>query len=134
MRKPFPSLKSAFQKLKSDEELNEKDLMSLENLVETFSSVCIDPSIVGEATAGIIREVNTHSHTVTCRKGDRVDCRFRFPRYPSAITIIQRPWRLFKGKEDEKKCTPVIPIKLAKNEQFYNDEWEKLNSVEIDYF
>ena len=44
--KPFPSLKSAFQKLKSDEELNEKDLMSLENLVETFSSVCIDPSIL----------------------------------------------------------------------------------------
>ena len=101
--KPFPSLKSAFQKLKSDEELNEEDLMSLENLVETFSSVCIDPREVGEYTSRIVQEVNTHSHTVTCKKGDRVECRFRFPRFPSAKTIIQRPWRLFKGDEDKKK-------------------------------
>ena len=27
-----------------------------------------------------------------------------------------------KGKKDEKACTPILPIKLAKNEQFYNDE------------
>lgn len=29
-----------------------------------------------------------------------------------------------KGKKDEKACTPILPIKLAKNEQFYNDEYK----------
>ena len=101
--KLFPNLNSAFRKLKRDEDLTEDDVSSLASLVETFSTVCVDPNIVGVVTSRIAKEVNTHSHTGTCRKGEREDCRFRFPRYPSAKTIIQRPWRLFKGDEDRKK-------------------------------
>ena len=46
--KIFPNLKSAFRKLKADEELTEGDLESLVRLVDTFSTVCTDPYIVGE--------------------------------------------------------------------------------------
>ena len=101
--KIFPNLKSAFRKLKADEELTDDDLLSLQNLVESFSTVCIDPNVVGENTARIAREVNMHAHTMTCRKGDREHCRFRFPRFPSDRTIIRRPWRLNNDTDEQKK-------------------------------
>ena len=106
--KIFPNLKSAFRKLKADEELTDDDLLSLQNLVDTFSTVCIDPNVVGAETARIARLVNTHSHTYTCTKKDRVNCRFHFPRFPSERTIIRRPWRLNKDTEERKKELKLI--------------------------
>ena len=106
--KIFPNLKSAFRKLKADEELTDDDLGSLQNLVDTFSTVCIDPNVVGAETARIARQVNTHSHTYTCTKKERENCRFHFPRFPSQRTIIRRPWRLNKDTEERKKELKLI--------------------------
>ena len=106
--KIFPNLKSAFRKLKTDEELTDDDLLSLQTLVDTFSTVCIDPNVVGAETARIARLVNTHSHTYTCTKKDRENCRFHFPRFPSERTIIRRPWRLNKDTEERKKELKLI--------------------------
>ena len=106
--KIFPNLKSAFRKLKADEELTDDDLLSLQNLVESFSTVCTDPNVVGENTARIARQVNMHAHTMTCRKGGREHCRFRFPRFPSDRTIIRKPWRLFNDSDERKKELKLI--------------------------
>ena len=106
--KIFPNLKSAFRKLKADEELTDDDLLSLQNLVDTFSTVCIDPNEVGAETARIARLVNTHSHTYTCTKKERENCRFHFPRFPSERTIIRRPWRLNKDTEERRKELKLI--------------------------
>ena len=110
--KIFPNLKSAFRKLKADEELTEGDLESLVRLVDTFSTVCTDPYIVGEEIARIAREVNTHAHTMTCKKGGREFCRFRFPRFPSERTIIQKPWRIFNGTDERKKELKSVSKKV----------------------
>ena len=106
--KIFPNLKSAFRKLKADEELTDDDLLSLQNLVESFSTVCTDPNVVGENTACIARKVNMHAHTMTCRKGGREHCRFRFPRFPSDRTIIRKPWRLNNDTDERKKELKMI--------------------------
>lgn len=46
----------------------------------------------------MVQEVNVHRHTKSCRKG-KTNCRFNFPRLPSAKTLIagmlHRPYKLF---------------------------------------
>ena len=106
--KIFPNLSQAFKNLKADKELSLQEERSLSTLVDTFSTVCIDPNVVGAETARIARLVNTHSHTYTCTKKERENCRFHFPRFPSERTIIRRPWRLNKDTEERRKELKLI--------------------------
>ena len=57
-----------------------------------------------------VKEVNIHHHTKSCRKY-KTNCRFQFPRYPSAFHIIAQEYP-DKLSDDENMCL-----------------WEKLNSV-----
>ena len=51
----------------------------------------------------IVRNVNIHHHTKTCRKYSNTSCRFNFPRFPSLKTIVSIPLRLLKLSPDQKK-------------------------------
>ena len=57
-----------------------------------------------------VKEVNIHHHTKSCRKY-KTNCRFQFPRYPSAFHIIAQEYP-DKLSEDENVCL-----------------WEKIDSV-----
>ena len=39
----------------------------------------------------VVREVQTHHHTMSCRKKDKINCRYEYPRFPSKYTIIAKP-------------------------------------------
>ena len=47
----------------------------------------------------MVKEVNTHHHTKTCRKY-KTDCRFKFPRYPSLFYIISQELPPTENKQE----------------------------------
>ena len=98
--KPLKGLKEVFQKLRNEDDLTAEDLICLENFIDGFTTVSLNPNIVGEDVVKIVMEVNVHHHTKTCRKYDS-SCRFNYPRFPTPKTIVAKP---FKGsKEDRMK-------------------------------
>ena len=98
--KPLKGLKEVFQKLRNEDDLTAEDLTCLENFIDGFTTVSLNPNIVGENVVKIVTEVNVHHHTKTCRKYDS-SCRFNYPRFPTPKTIVAKP---FKGsKEDRMK-------------------------------
>ena len=69
-------LTAAFQKLRYNDKLNEKNIESLVNFIDSFITVCTHGNSVGQKVATIAKEVNEHHHTKTCRKhgdGDEND-------------------------------------------------------------
>ena len=58
----------------------------------------------------IVREVNIHHHTKTCRKFDTI-CRFKYPRFPSNFHIIAQE-----------------PVDMSSEEEKITF-WEKINFV-----
>ena len=84
--KPLRGLKEVFQKLRNEDDLVTEDLICLENFIDGFTTVSLNPNIVGEDVAKLVTEVNVHHHTKTCRKYDS-SCRFNYPRFPTPNTI-----------------------------------------------
>ena len=39
----------------------------------------------------LVKEVNVHGHTNSCKKGKNLECRFNFPKFPSRRTLIAHP-------------------------------------------
>ena len=99
IRKPLKGLNHVFQKLRNEDDLTPEDLKCLENFIDGFTTVSLNPNIVGEDVAKLVTEVNVHHHTKTCRKYDS-SCRFNYPRFPTPNTIVAKP---FKGKKEERQ-------------------------------
>ena len=79
---PLYGLKSVMKKLNNaDENVTNEDLAIVTRFIDIFSTVSLHPGIVGTTVAGIVREVNQHKHTKTCRKY-LTKCRFKFPKLP----------------------------------------------------
>ena len=97
IRKPLKGLNHVFQKLRNEDDLTPEDLKCLENFIDGFTTVSINPNIVGEDVVKIVLEVNVHHHTKTCRKYDS-SCRFNYPRFPTPKTIVAKP---LKGKKED---------------------------------
>ena len=89
--KPMAGLTAAFKKLRYNEKLNESNIKSLVNFIDSFITVCTHGNTVGQKVATIAREVNEHQHTKTCRKHGDGECRFHYPRLPAPHTIIMEP-------------------------------------------
>ena len=86
----FAGLADAFKKFKNDEVLEDHELEPVRYFIDEYTSVSTHENTVGIEVARIVREVNKHHHTKTCRKHDTT-CRFKYPRYPSPHTIIVEP-------------------------------------------
>ena len=84
----FPGLKMSMQKLQSGQTLSEKEEDTVINFIDNFISVSSDTNL-----KEIVKEVQTHHHTKTCRKRSSSSCRFSYPRFPSEKTIIAKPLR-----------------------------------------
>ena len=102
LRQMFPlyGLSNVLKKIQENEEINEEELEKVIFLVDSFSTVSLHPAIVGEIVAEIVKKVNQHHHTHTCRKYKTI-CRFKMPKLPSYKTIIARP-PVGKLSEEEK--------------------------------
>ena len=90
-------LKDAMKMLMEDKAPSSEQSEAMATYVDKFVSVSLrDPS-----TRDIVKSVNVHHHTHTCRKKGS-NCRFYFPRLPSRMTMIATPLRLVFLDEKEK--------------------------------
>ena len=83
-------LKCAFYKLQVNADLTIQEEIALVNFANEFTTCTLNPNLVGEDVAELVKEVNFHCHTRSCRKYNCV-CRFLFPRFPIWKTIIGHP-------------------------------------------
>ena len=115
IEKPLKGIVNAFRKLKDDESLDEEELECLEKFIDGFTTVSLNPNYVGNDVVDIVKSVNIHHHTRTCRKYDS-SCRFNYPKLQTPKTIIAKPLR---GQKDEIRKT------LCKN----NEILQKVSDV-----
>ena len=78
------------------------------NFVDAFVTCSLDI----DAISDIVKEVQEHSHTLSCRK-HKNNCRFGYPRFPSNKTLIAQPL----NKED------------FTSEDAYKKEKKRLNNI-----
>ena len=88
--KPLKGISRAFTSLRKNISLSREDLTVLKTFIDEFTSVTTHPPTVGNDVSTIVREVNFHHHTQTCRKYSD-QCRFDFPKYPAPETIVATP-------------------------------------------
>ena len=119
------NIKEAFHKIKNDVKLTSQEKESVCEFADSFISCSLkDPK-----TEDIVRSVNTHHHTKTCRKYGDNNCRFYFPRFPSLKTIVSVPVNVSNIDEKNheqsmKDCTEL----LSKVKTVLEDE-EKMKGI-----
>ena len=97
MEETYPGLQKTFLKLKQSKRLDKDDITPLLQFGKDTITCSTDPKVLmsqiginrkrAEKIVKMVKGVNTHHHTKTCRKY-KTDCRFKFPRYPSLFYII----------------------------------------------
>ena len=128
-------IRSVIDDIKNDhyeKNVTEENLESLVKFVDEFVTVSLMDPVIEE----LVRLVNCHHHTRTCRKYG-CKCRFYFPKFPSMRTIISIPARLkFKDMkpEDSEKKTEELQTILKKVKEVLEDEqiMETLEKIEED--
>ena len=129
------AIQEAFKKIKADEPLNNIEKKSLAEFADKFISCSLkDPK-----TEEIVKLVNMHHHTKTCRKYG-CTCRFHYPRFPTLKTIISVPVRLeavsVEAQEqklvDSKKLLDKVKKVLENKEEM--EELSKINAEEIEQY
>ena len=98
------SVQNAFTKIKDEifggEDRDEDEFNMEQNALAAFIDKFCTCSLKDLSTRDIVRSVNMHNHTKSCRK-IMIECRFRFPRFPSLRTIIAIPAEI-RYKDPEK--------------------------------
>ena len=94
--KTIPGIKLVMQKLQFGNTLclAEQDIAS--KFVDKFVTVSSSSEI-----KDIVKEVQTHHHSKTCKKRGNLICRFEYPRFPSEKTIIAQPLKREDFVSDE---------------------------------
>ena len=107
----YPGIKEIFKNIKNNDNFNDSQMETMQRFIDNFVSC----SLEDEKVKHIIKEVQIHNHSKTCRKyGSR--CRFGFPRYPSDRTIVAQPLQMenFKTKTDLEKHQKLLTNVLEK--------------------
>ena len=88
---PFKGIESAFRKFRSQLELTEDEENAVINFVDQFTTVSLCADEVGKEVVRIVKEVNEHHHTKTCKPKPK--CRFRYPKFPVWRTVLVKPYK-----------------------------------------
>ena len=91
-------IRSALDKIKNEEEISPDEEKSFCKFADEFISCSLKNPRVEE----IVRCVNIHNHTKTCRKYSD-NCRFHFPKFPSLQTLVPTPVRMLATSAEEQK-------------------------------
>ena len=82
----FPGIKEIFQNIRTNAPFDIDQSSILRRFIDSFISCSLEDDTVSD----IVKEVQIHHHTKTCRKyGSK--CRFNFPKFPSEETLIAQP-------------------------------------------
>ena len=86
---PSETLRSAFEKLRFSQALEEDEVAAVEGFTDTFVTCTRCVSVAGEDAVRKAEEVNWHGHSSSCHKsGPPGQCRWKFPKFPLARTIF----------------------------------------------
>ena len=86
---PSETLRSAFEKLRFSQALEEDEIAAVERFTDTFVTCTRCVSVAGEDAVRKAEEVNWHGHSSSCHKnGPPGQCRWKFPKFPLARTIF----------------------------------------------
>ena len=66
--------------------------MAVVNFIDAFTTVSLNEDEVGKEVVRIVKQVNIHGHTKTCRKLIELLCRFGYPKFPIWMTILVKPY------------------------------------------
>ena len=111
-------IKQALDKIKTEDILVPDEKKALCEFADEF----ITCSLKDPRTEDIVRSVNMHHHTKTCRKYS-CECRFFYPRYPCLRTIISEPVRMKTANaEDREKMLKEAKEILDKVKNVLEDE------------
>ena len=91
-KKPFEGLGSAFKKFRNGSTLESDEEMAVINFIDAFTTVSLNEDEVGKEVVRIVKQVNIHGHTKTCRKIIELLCRFGYPKFPILMTILAKPY------------------------------------------
>ena len=107
----FPGIKEIFKNIKNNENFDDNQMVILQGFIDNFISC----SLQDETVHHIVKDVQIHNHSKTCRKyGSK--CRFGFPKFPSERTIVAQPLNVgdFPSKSDLDKHQKMLQTVLEK--------------------
>ena len=94
----FKGLTKAFKKFQTQESLSCDEETAVVSFANKFTSVCLNPQVVGKEVVNIVKKVNQHRHTKACKKY-QTECRFAFPKFPVWKTLISSPNKTLSDEE-----------------------------------
>ena len=128
-------ISKAFDNVKKDLKLDDAQKKAVTKLADKYISC----SLKNPRNVDIVRAVNTHNHTKTCRKYGR-KCRFFFPRFPSLRTIVSEPVKHSESSSKFQKERLAESKKLLEkvkdvleNEELMNEICETKNEEIVQY-
>ena len=133
----YPGLKMAFLKLKERQRLLDNDIIVLISFLQDTITCTLSAEEImkfgiskerAEFICQVVREVNVHHHTKTCRKFKTI-CRFKYPRYPSNFHIIAQGQSEMLSDEEKALFWDKIIFPLDKVKAFL----ELISDGERDY-
>ena len=128
-------IKEALNKIKDEKILNESEKKALTKFADMFISC----SLKDPRTEDIVKHVNMHHHTKTCRKYG-CTCRFYYPRFPTLRTIISVPVKILepsKEAQDERSAQSkevLDKVKKVLEDKETMEEICKINQEEIEQY
>ena len=123
------------RKIKEDEDLNTHEKEALVEFADLFISCSLKDPSSGE----IVKHVNMHHHTKTCRKYG-CSCRFYYPRFPTRRTIISVPIKKLGIPEEDQegRCARskeiLEKVKKVLEDQDAMEELYKINQDRISQY
>ena len=91
-------IKDALNKIKNEQKIEDNE----RNAISKFADEFISCSLKDPRTSDIVKSVNVHNHTKTCKKYGS-NCRFHFPKFPTLRTIVAVPLKYSDIPEDEQE-------------------------------
>ena len=114
----FDNLESSIENMCNDKILTEEE----EDVIKRFADMISSVSLKDPATTDIVREVNFHHCTRACRKYSSF-CRFHFPRFPVAQTLVATPNKVkYPDPEERNRVGEWTKLALSKVKNILKDE------------
>ena len=129
------NIEAALSKIKMDEQLSTEEKESIVWFADKFISC----SLKDPRTEAIVKAVNMHHHTKTCRKYD-CKCRFFSPRFPCLRTIVAEPVRMTSTSPEKQKeildhyKQILEKVKIVLEDENAMEEIRKVHEEDIDEY
>ena len=131
-------LTQAYSKFRDDKKLTDTEKLAIAKLTDMFITCSLNPDTVhdtmGERLVNIVRAVNCHHHTRTCKKYmDK--CHYGFPKFPLKNTLVvdKNEFTDLMEDEDNNKSRSIYYTKILSDvEELLNNE-EKTNEIMKSY-